>query len=115
VKVACHRCSKPTDDLEGLCDECRDRQPVNESPYDDAAWRRTSKAFLLKYRWCELCGIRGLQVRATVADHWPRSRRELLAQGVADPDAFMYLRPLCRADHNARAASHTIRFDNDPA
>jgi hypothetical protein len=39
-----------------------------------------------------------------VPDHHPRSRRELIAAGVADPDADEYLRPLCAPCHNPETA-----------
>lgn len=41
---------------------------------------------------------------ATVADHHPTSRRELLTQGVTDPDADHRLRPLCTTCHNRETA-----------
>ncbi|GHF37143.1 hypothetical protein GCM10010359_44730 [Streptomyces morookaense] len=62
-------------------------------------WQRTRKAYLYRNRWCLLCGR-----TATVADHFPLSRRELVTQGVADPDAFSRLRPLCTRCHNRETA-----------
>lgn len=115
MKIACHRCGTPTDELDGLCDECRGVLRPTERPYDDPLWRRRSAAFLRAHPWCALCEELGLSVKATVADHWPMSRKELVAAGESDPDQTKYLRPLCRGHHNARASSHTIRFDNDPA
>lgn len=44
---------------------------------------------------CCLC-----QARATdVPDHWPASRKDLVAAGVPDPDAWHRLRPLCDPCH----------------
>ncbi|GAA0599806.1 hypothetical protein GCM10010394_31620 [Streptomyces crystallinus] len=62
-------------------------------------WQRIRKAYLYRNPWCLLCGR-----TATVADHFPHSRRELVAQGVADPDAFNRLRPLCTTCHNRETA-----------
>jgi hypothetical protein len=115
LKIACHRCSRPTDNGDGVCDECASVLRPEARVYDQATWRRTSMSFLRRNPWCALCEERGMQVKATVADHWPMSRKELIAAGIDDPDQHRFLRPLCKADHNARAASHTIRFDNDPA
>lgn len=41
---------------------------------------------------------------ATVPDHHPLSRRELVAAGDSHPDAWRHLRPLCEACHNAKSA-----------
>jgi 5-methylcytosine-specific restriction enzyme A len=43
---------------------------------------------------------------ATVADHFPESRRALVAKGVNDPDAFSRLRPLCTSCRNKETAKH---------
>jgi 5-methylcytosine-specific restriction protein A len=64
-----------------------------------AAWRRRRAEFLAANPICCLCGG-----PATVPDHWPRTRRELVAAGVVDPDADVYLRPLCERDHNRETA-----------
>lgn len=42
---------------------------------------------------------------STVADHWPTSRRDLLALGVADPDALDLLRGVCATCHNRHTAA----------
>lgn len=115
MQVACQRCGRIID-TGTLCDECRStyRSPT-ERPYDSAEWRRISRRFLARNKWCASSLHRGKKVPATVADHYPHSRRELLAKGVANPDDEKYLRPLCTKCHNARGASHTMRFTNDPA
>ncbi|MFD6127658.1 HNH endonuclease, partial [Streptomyces hydrogenans] len=43
---------------------------------------------------------------ATVADHFPESRRSLVARGVSDPDAWSRLRPLCTSCHSRETAKH---------
>lgn len=42
---------------------------------------------------------------ATVADHYPLSRRELLAAGVTDPDTIDRLRGLCASCHSRATAT----------
>lgn len=49
---------------------------------------------------CVVCGV----AFATVADHWPTSRRELVEQGVANPDAPHRLRALCASCHGSETA-----------
>lgn len=63
----------------------------------DARWQRIRRAFLAQPDniMCCLCG--GL---ATVADHYPLSRRALIALRVPDPDAYYRMRPLCRPCHS---------------
>jgi hypothetical protein len=114
--TACHRCSKPTDNARGVCDECLgERSPQTHWRYNDADWKKRQRAFLARHPWCVLCLRQGKSVEATVVDHWPDSRRELLARGVTDPDTDDRLRPLCASHHAKRGASHTMRFNNDPA
>lgn len=74
------------------------RGTSNERGYT-TRWQRTRKAYLYRNPWCLLCGR-----MATVADHFPLSRRELVAQGFAEPDAFNRLRPLCTQCHNRETA-----------
>ncbi|MET7300727.1 hypothetical protein [Embleya sp. NPDC005575] len=59
------------------------------------------RAYLYANPWCALCSA-----AATVADHFPLSRRVLVDQGVADPDAPERLRPLCVRCHNRETARH---------
>jgi len=49
---------------------------------------------------CVLCKT----ASATVADHHPVSRRELVAMKVADPDAPSRLRGLCASCHGKETA-----------
>lgn len=115
MQVACQRCGRAID-KGTLCDECRSTYPSpTERPYDSSAWRRVSFKFLARHKWCESRLHRGQRVPARVADHYPHSRKELLAQGVANPDDEKYLRALCVKCHNARGASHRMKFTNDPA
>lgn len=93
----------------GRCDCCRSRRRTGTdlargSPAArgyDHVWARRRLAYLVANPWCRLCPR-----AATVADHYPTSRRDLIAAGVADPDAEELLRPLCAACHNRATAEH---------
>jgi 5-methylcytosine-specific restriction protein A len=50
---------------------------------------------------CVLCGA----ALATVADHWPRSRRQLVAAGL-DADDPQYGRGLCASCHGTETANN---------
>jgi 5-methylcytosine-specific restriction enzyme A len=56
-----------------------------------STWDRRSASFLARHPRCVDCGD-----PAVVSDHAPRSRRELEAAGVTDPDADQYLQARCR-------------------
>lgn len=62
-------------------------------------WQRIRRAYLYANPWCVLCGQ-----LANVADHFPLSRRELIARKDPNPDAAKHLRPLCVACHNRETA-----------
>lgn len=62
-------------------------------------WQRIRRTYLYRNPWCLLCG--GM---AQVADHFPESRRSLVARGVSDPDGASRLRPLCTQCHNRETA-----------
>lgn len=68
--------------------------------YGGRAWRVARRAVLRRDPVCVLCH----KQFATVADHWPTSRRDLLAAGVADPDAPHRLRALCASCHGSETA-----------
>lgn len=59
------------------------------------AWPARRRAFLTAHPYCALCGR-----LAEIADHWPRTRRQLLRDQVPDPDHERHLRPLCAPCHN---------------
>lgn len=56
---------------------------------------------LVRDRTCVIC----LAAPATVADHWPRSRRELVVAGL-DPDDPQYGRGLCASCHGKATAAN---------
>jgi len=57
---------------------------------------------------CKLC----LKAWATEADHWPLSRRELVAAGL-DPDDPQHGRGLCKPCHSRETARHQPGGWND--
>jgi 5-methylcytosine-specific restriction protein A len=65
----------------------------------DEAWRRRRLDFLVTHPVCRLCGM-----AATIPDHFPQSRKQLVAAGVVDPDDERYLRPLCEPCHRTETA-----------
>lgn len=67
----------------------------------DPRWARRRAAYLIRNPFCVLCSA-----LATVADHYPASRRDLLAQGMRDPDADHRLRALCGTCHGKETAIH---------
>lgn len=64
-------------------------------------WDRRRTEFLRRNPTCRLC-----QATATVADHYPVGRRDLIGQGVRDPDTDDRLRPLCASCHGKETAQH---------
>jgi 5-methylcytosine-specific restriction protein A len=93
----------------GRCPACRSRRrdtgaqlrgTAAQRGYD-ARWRGRRTPYLAEHPACALCGR-----AATVADHWPLSRRQLVDRGDPDPDAPGHLRPLCRPCHAAETARH---------
>lgn len=90
----------------GQCDEhrrqdqrTRDRARPNASArgYASAGWRRNRAKFLAAHPTCVDCGA-----PATVPDHDPVSRAELVARGDPHPDAWHHLKPRCRPCHARR-------------
>ncbi len=77
------------------------RYERSTQPYSTSEWARKRKRFLYANPWCVLCGQ-----PANVADHYPLSRKQLIAQGVDDPDAPKCLRALCVTCHNRETAKH---------
>lgn len=76
-----------------------DRRPADRFRYDTPEWRRNRANYLRAHSACTDCGQ-----PATVPDHDPVPRRELVARGEAHPDAWQHLRPRCASCHNRRTA-----------
>lgn len=97
----CPGCRRP---VRGRCPKCSpESRRAKDRRRGSAAsrgyghhWReRVRKPFLRDHPLCVLCGA-----LANVPDHWPVTRRALVAAGVTDPDAFHRLRALCDDCHN---------------
>ncbi len=89
--------------VKGRCGACRLRM-ARTSPARNRYgpdWSRRRLEYLTAHPRCELCTH-----QATVPDHYPLSRRILVAMGIGDPDADEYLRPLCDWCHNKETARH---------
>lgn len=79
----------------------RARTPQN-APYKTTAHtRRFRQGVLRRDPLCVLCGA-----VATVADHWPKTRRQLLADG-DDPNDPDHGRGLCWSCHSRQTAAAT--------
>lgn len=89
----------------GRCEDCQrkaeqQRGSAADRGYSGKAWRFARGVVLRRDPVCVLCGVRF----STVADHWPVSRRDLVAMGIADPDAPHRLRGLCGPCHSSETA-----------
>lgn len=81
---------------------CRDHKPRTPRPSAaqrgyNAHWRRTRTAFLRANPTCVDC-----HNPATVADHDPVSRRDLVTRHDPNPDAWHHLQPRCASCHSRR-------------
>lgn len=77
------------------------RGTAAERGYDDEHEKRFRRPVLMRDRYvCVVCGR-----RASVADHHPRSRRQLIAAG-NDPNDPRYGRALCKPCHDTHTG-HT--------
>ena len=73
---------------------------VDNKPYSTKAHQDFRTSVLRRDR---ICVIPGCSKRSTVADHYPRTRRELVALN-ADPNDPQYGRGLCTHHHNTHTA-----------
>lgn len=82
----------------GRCAACKNRQPTStaRAAHYKGDWPRLRLNYLTRHPHCALC-----HRLADTADHWPRSLKQLLAQGVPNPHADHRLRPLCHTCHSA--------------
>ena len=83
----------------GRCSDCRRqaeqaRGSASQRGYGRTHENRFRKGVLARDPVCRLCG----QAHSTVADHWPLSRRELVAQRM-DADDPQHGRGLCASCH----------------
>lgn len=78
----------------------RGRGTASERGYTSAGHQRfRDQVLLLNDGVCTHCQL----APATVADHWPRSRRELIAAGL-NPNDPRHGRPLCAPCHGSETA-----------
>lgn len=86
-------------------------QPSASSRGYGSRWQQIRKAFLAANPLCAGNGTGShhphCDGKATIPDHHPLTRAELVRQGVADPDAFHRLVPRSDPCHK----SITVRFD----
>lgn len=90
----------------GRCDGCKReaeqaRGSASQRGYGRTHENRFRKGVLARDPFCRLCG----QARSTVADHWPLSRRELVAKGL-DADDPQHGRGLCASCHGKVTAAN---------
>lgn len=104
-KTVCpvHGCATLTD--RGRCDKHRQeaeqkRGTASQRGYSSPSWRTVRAKILKRDPVCMVCG----KQPSKHADHHPRSRKELLAEGVADPDSMQWLRGLCASCHSRETA-----------
>jgi 5-methylcytosine-specific restriction protein A len=92
----------------GRCARCRTRKRSDSDRTRGTSaqrgygnrWQRSVRPdYLTRHPRCALCGK-----ASTVPDHYPRSRRELVAAGVPNPDVDEHLRPLCDPCHRGETA-----------
>jgi 5-methylcytosine-specific restriction enzyme A len=89
----------------GRCDDCKGkaeqrRGTAAQRGYTSAGHRRFRRAVLRRDPLCVLCSA-----PSTVADHWPRSRRELVEQGL-NPNDPAAGRGLCASCHGRETAAN---------
>lgn len=92
----------------GRCDDCsrtaeRERGSAAARGYGKRHRQRFRRGVLERDINCVLCIAAGRWTAATVADHWPLSRRELTDRG-KDPDDPQHGRGLCDRCHNKETA-----------
>ncbi|RIY26352.1 hypothetical protein CJI51_02925, partial [Bifidobacteriaceae bacterium WP021] len=92
------------------CPEClkKLRHTTDPKPYVSAGHRKARAKLLALHPYCQCEGCKahkGLCTqKATVADHYPLERFELLAEG-KNPNALCFMRALCKRCHDIKTAS----------
>lgn len=105
AKKVCSRCPNLVEQGVSMCPTCRaaSDKARNAEPrgYNTTGHRSFRQAVLARDPICKLCGI----AWATVADHYPMSRRDLVDAGL-DADDPKHGRGLCSSCHNRETAIH---------
>lgn len=103
----------------GPCDDCRTKRRKDtdkrrgtaaERGYGGRRWRAARRAVLRRDPVCTCtatCPDHGPRCPrpSTASDHYPRERKDLIAAGVADPDAPHLMRGMCEPCHNRKTAA----------
>lgn len=97
----------PTITLGGRCDTCRrgkkrlTRTRARAVDNYGPRWPGFRLDYLIRHPRCVLC-----RRLSNVPDHWPVSRRDLVAAGERNPDQDCYVRALCTSCHNRQTAAN---------
>jgi 5-methylcytosine-specific restriction protein A len=97
----------PTQTSAGRCLICRRLKRrltrTRKRAVDDYGprWTAVRLDYLIRHPRCTLCPRLSM-----IPDHYPESRRTLVARGVLDPDQDQYLRALCKPCHDRQTAIH---------
>jgi 5-methylcytosine-specific restriction protein A len=87
----------------------RDTRPSASRRGYGVGWRKRRELFLAVNPTCIDC-----LAPATVADHDPLTRDELIRRGDPDPDAFHHLKPRCASCHSRKTATRDGGFGRTP-
>lgn len=104
ARRTCNQCGRTIDAGQARCADCtrqaeRTRRP-DGNPYNTKGHQHFREAVLTRDPICVICQLS----LATVADHWPIERRDLVAQGL-DPDDPSRGRGLCGRCHSRHTAA----------
>jgi 5-methylcytosine-specific restriction protein A len=99
----------------GRCQDCKSKAAKLRAGHtlhgggNSPAWRTARARCLRRDRICTCTDERDghgprCYAQATVADHWPDSKRDLIAAGVRDVDAQHRLRGVCASCHSKHTA-----------
>lgn len=89
------------------CDDCehtadRARGTATARGYNSPAYRASKPVVLRRDPICTVCGT----APSTIPDHWPTSRRDLVAQDVRNPDHPSRMRGVCAPCHRSETAKN---------
>jgi hypothetical protein len=97
-----------------------ERGTAKDRGYGGPRWTRAKRTQRKYWPFCENLTTPCMRVM-DITDHWPRARRQLVADGVRDPDSSEYMRSLCRSCDNSersRRGFHVVDGEklerNDP-
>lgn len=79
--------------------------------YGNAHRTQFRPGVLARHPWCVLCLEQGRRTPSAHADHWPRTRRELLQLGL-NPNDPKHGRGLCGPCHSRATAAHDGGYGN---